>query len=82
MFLKVCSLIVLCDYMPIFAYKLAFNQNDIFPVITTRIRHFFSDEQDVQGSACKARACFRLLRSGRILWWCGYGPCLFFVSLH
>lgn len=33
--------------MPIFAYKLAFNQNDIFPVITTRIRHF-SDEQDVR----------------------------------
>ena len=41
MFLKVCSLIVLCDYMPIFACKLAFNQNDIFPVITTRIRLFF-----------------------------------------
>ena len=26
--------------MPIFAYKLAFNHNDIFPVITTGIRHF------------------------------------------
>jgi hypothetical protein len=47
MFLKVCSLIVLCDYMPIFAYKLALTRM-IYFLSSPPEFDIFSDEQDVR----------------------------------
>lgn len=45
--LKVCSLIVLCDYMPIFAYKLALTRM-IYFLSSPPEFDIFSDEQDVR----------------------------------
>lgn len=53
--------------MPIFAYISGRYSRIIYFLSSPPEFDITTDEQDVRESACKARACFRLLKSGRIL---------------
>ena len=53
--------------MPIFAYISGRYSRIIYFLSSPPEFDITTDEQDVRESACKARACFRLLESGRIL---------------
>lgn len=58
---------VLWDYIFIFACISGRYSRIIYFLSSPPEFDTVQDEQDVRESACKARACFRLLKSGRIL---------------